>query len=198
MEKFDIELIPGFEFDAKRLLEEYEKVKNFYKLDTTQINIFHRDADLSETQRLLEYTGSLSPMINKSDIVISESDFKVLHYMFKDTYTSEVCEIIRNYSHYPLGRIRILTLKPKTCYSWHGDPDLIRYHIPIKTNKASFFIVEDAVYKLQEEGKLYSLISTKWHTALNASFSHDRIHMVFNTYDPEGNNPYMGVTGVRY
>jgi len=198
MEKFDIELIPGFEFDSTRLLEEYKNVRNLYNITGTQLSVFHRDVDISDKEKLLEYTGSLSPVINKTNIIVQESDFKILHNVFKDTYIAEVCEIVRNYSHYPLGRIRILILNPKTCYSWHNDPDLIRYHIPIKTNKASFFIVEDSVFKMQEEGKLYSLISTKWHTAINASMTENRIHIVLNTYDPNSGNPYLGVSGVRY
>lgn len=197
MEKFDIDLIPGFEFDAERLLQDFMRVKKFYNIHENQFNIFHRDEDLSETQRLLEYTGSLLLEYNKTDIIVQESDFKILHYMFKDTYIAEVCEIVRNYSPYLIGRVRILILNPKSCYSWHVDPDLVRYHIPIKTSKASFFIVEDGVFKMQEEGKLYSLISTKWHTALNAHFSKQRIHIVFNTYDPNKENPYLTMVDIR-
>jgi len=198
MEKFDIELVPGFEFDHNKLLTEYYLVKQKYSIDSNQINIFHRDDDLSDGERLLKWGGSLSIKINEESVVTSESEFKILNAAFKGSYTAEVCEIVREYSEHPIGRVRILSLSPKTCYSWHNDPDLIRYHIPIKTSHASFFVVEDLVYRMSELGKLYSLISTKYHTAVNSSFNSHRIHIVFDTYEENMENPYLTNSAFRY
>ncbi len=80
-----------------------------------------------------------------------------------------------------MGRIRFMTLKPKTCLSYHTDEDQYRYHIPIFTNENSFFIVDKIVYQMTEPGRLYKLQVNLPHTAINADLEHERTHLVFDT-----------------
>ena len=40
---------------------------------------------------------------------------------FKDTYVEEVYDIVRK--HFKIGRMRFLMKPPRTCLSWHRDPE---------------------------------------------------------------------------
>ena len=82
-----------------------------------------------------------------------------------------------------IGRVRFIRLKFKTCLSYHTDYDEFRLHIPVKKDKKSFFIVDDLVFRMPVKGQLYFLRTNVPHTAVNASYSNDRIHLVFNTAD---------------
>ncbi len=106
--------------------------------------------------------------------------FTHLHPAVKNTYFEFVINKVREFSEKPIGRIRLMMLRSKTCYSWHKDDDLIRYHVPIITNPRCFIVTEHGLYTMETEGKLYSLVSTAMHTAMNAS-QDDRVHLLFDT-----------------
>lgn len=73
-------------------------------------------------------------------------------------------------------RSRIMKMNPRTCLSYHIDPTK-RKHIPIKTNDCCFFVVNDVVIRMPDEGCVYTLDTTKIHTAINASWE-ERLHII--------------------
>jgi hypothetical protein len=76
------------------------------------------------------------------------------------------------------GRVRMLTLAPKTNYSLHADPDLWRVHIPLITNPSSFVFVGAKMWHLPL-GNAYLVKVEDHHLALNAGTT-IRIHIVFD------------------
>ena len=79
------------------------------------------------------------------------------------------------------GRVRMLTMTPKTTYSFHHDPDLWRVHIPLITNINAFMIVEGKLWHL-EKGNVYLVKVQHHHLALNAG-DDARTHIVFDWCD---------------
>lgn len=88
----------------------------------------------------------------------------------KLVYTNSILKNLQMY------RTRIMTMKPKTCYTYHIDASP-RIHIPLVTNDDCFFIIEDEVLRIPADGNHYCIDTTKKHTFVNASFE-DRIHIV--------------------
>jgi hypothetical protein len=62
----------------------------------------------------------------------------------------------------------------------HVDLEPMRLHIPLITNKYSYFIEDDKIYHM-EQGNLYHIITTSTHTAHNFG-NFPRLHLVFSTY----------------
>ena len=81
-----------------------------------------------------------------------------------------------------IGRIRVMRIEPKTCYSLHTDPEEFRYHIPLETSYQCFFVVGKEVVRMPKVGRLYRFKTRSEHTAVNASFNVIRLHVVFDTY----------------
>jgi len=73
-------------------------------------------------------------------------------------------------------RTRVITLRPKTCYTYHQDTTK-RIHIPVITNDKCFFIINKQVKHYPADGNYYVVDTTQNHTALNAS-KQDRIHII--------------------
>lgn len=79
------------------------------------------------------------------------------------------------------GRVRVLTMKPKTTYSLHYDPDLWRVHIPLITNPDAFMFVGGKMWHLPV-GFAYLVQVEYHHLAINAG-NENRIHIVFDWCD---------------
>jgi hypothetical protein len=77
-----------------------------------------------------------------------------------------------------MGRVRMLTMKPRTTYSLHYDADLWRVHIPLITNIDAFLFVDGKMWHLPI-GNAYLVKVEHHHLALNAGME-DRIHVVFD------------------
>lgn len=122
-------------------------------------------------QRLKRYTSKTS-------------DYTHLPSFFVGTYVEEVIENVKKIaSPKKIGRVRLLTLLPKTCYSLHIDEEEFRFHIPIQTSHDSFFVSGTTIDRMPEVGQLYTFKTDEEHTAVNASLTEKRIHLVFDTYD---------------
>ena len=93
---------------------------------------------------------------------------------FKDTYVEEVYNLIT--SKYKLGRVRFLMKPPRSCLSWHRDPEM-RLHIPIITNEGCRMIIEDTSFHMPSNGNGYITDNTKYHNFFNGS-EVDRVHLV--------------------
>lgn len=112
------------------------------------------------------------------------SSFTIMNEFFNGTYIEEVIsEVVKQATSdgVCIGRIRIMKLKPKTCYTLHSDPEEFRYHIPLIANRKCFFVVGEKIHRMEILGMLYKFNTQEEHTAVNAS-KRDRIHLVFDTY----------------
>ena len=93
---------------------------------------------------------------------------------FKDTYVEEVYNLIT--SKYKLGRVRFLMKPPRSCLSWHRDPEM-RLHIPIITNEGCRMVIQDTSFHMPSNGNGYITDNTKYHNFFNGS-EVDRVHLV--------------------
>ena len=93
---------------------------------------------------------------------------------FKGTYIEEVYNQIT--SKFKLGRVRFLMKPPRSCLSWHRDPEM-RLHIPIITGLGCQMVIEDESFHLPADGNGYITDNTKYHNAFNGS-EIDRVHLV--------------------
>jgi len=98
---------------------------------------------------------------------------------FKDTYVEEVYNLIT--SKFKLGRVRFLMKPPRSCLSWHRDPEM-RLHIPIITNEGCRMVIEDTSFHMPSNGNGYITDNTKYHNFFNGS-EFDRDHLVATVLD---------------
>lgn len=112
------------------------------------------------------------------------SDYLILNSHFAGSYVEKVVEGVREVATgdgVKIGRIRIMRLNAKTCYTLHRDIEEFRYHIPLVTYHGCFFVHGETISRMPEVGRLYRFRTSEFHTAVNATFF-DRSHMVFDTY----------------
>ena len=93
---------------------------------------------------------------------------------FKDTYVEEVYNLIT--SKFKLGRVRFLMKPPRSCLSWHRDPEM-RLHIPIITNEGCRMVIDNVSFHMPSNGSAYIVDNTKYHNFFNGS-EIDRVHLV--------------------
>ena len=105
---------------------------------------------------------------------IKESLYTELCPEFKDTYVEEVYNLVKK--HFKIGRMRFLMKPPRTCLSWHRDPEK-RLHIPIITNVGNKMIIEDIAFHMPADGAAYITDNTKYHNFFNGSEC-ERVHLV--------------------
>ena len=68
---------------------------------------------------------------------------------FEGTYVEEVYNLFT--SKFKLGRVRFLMKPPRSCLSWHRDPEM-RLHIPIITNEGCRMIINDVSFHMPSNG----------------------------------------------
>jgi len=105
---------------------------------------------------------------------VKESLYTELCPEFKDTYVEEVYNLIS--SKFKLGRVRFLMKPPRSCLSWHRDPEM-RLHIPIITNEGCRMVIENTSFHMPSNGNGYITDNTKYHNFFNGS-EFDRVHLV--------------------
>jgi len=105
---------------------------------------------------------------------VKESLYTELCPEFKDTYVEEVYNLVK--SKFKIGRMRFLMKPPRTCLSWHRDPEM-RLHIPIITNEGCKMVIEDTAFHMPADGSAYITDNTKYHNFFNGS-EIERVHLV--------------------
>jgi hypothetical protein len=110
---------------------------------------------------------------------VKESQYTELCPEFTGTYIEEVYNLIT--SKYKLGRVRFLMKPPRSCLSWHRDPEM-RLHIPIITNEGCKMVIEDTSFHMPANGNGYITDNTKYHNFFNGS-EFDRVHLVATVLD---------------
>ena len=93
---------------------------------------------------------------------------------FEGTYVEEVYNLIT--SKFKLGRVRFLMKPPRSCLSWHRDPEM-RLHIPIITNEGCRMIINDVSFHMPSNGSAYIVNNKEYHNFFNGS-EIDRVHLV--------------------
>ena len=105
---------------------------------------------------------------------IEEHKYTEICPEFKGTYVEEVYNQITK--KFKLGRVRFLMKPPRSCLSWHRDPEM-RLHIPIITNKGNIMVIENEAFHMPANGDGYITDNTKYHNFFNGS-EIDRVHLV--------------------
>jgi hypothetical protein len=93
---------------------------------------------------------------------------------FQGTYVEEVYNLIT--SKFKLGRVRFLMKPPRSCLSWHRDPEM-RLHIPIITNEGCRMVINDVSFHMPSNGSAYIVNNKEYHNFFNGS-EIDRVHLV--------------------
>jgi hypothetical protein len=96
---------------------------------------------------------------------------------------SAIYKYLEDYSDGKVIHAEVISMKPKSRIRVHKDRgDMLylarRFHVPLKTNSQTFFIVEDEQFFL-EEGKAYELNNVKYHGVRNNS-EEIRIHLIID------------------
>ena len=147
-----------------RFIEENKEF--FFKnhLDSKQLSLQHSTEP--KINKVIDGIGSTDNYKNYSIL-----NYNVLNNFFNNTIVEK---IIKDHNLY---RSRLLQLNYKECYSVHKDLEK-RIHIPIKTNPKSFMVFpeDNEVFHL-EEGNVYLVDTTHYHTYLNGA-REARIHFV--------------------
>ena len=105
---------------------------------------------------------------------IEEEKYTEICPEFKGTYTEEVYNKISKM--FKIGRCRFLMKPPRSCLSWHRDPEM-RLHIPLITNKGNIMVIEDTAFHMPSNGSGYITDNTKYHNFFNGS-EIERVHLV--------------------
>ena len=93
---------------------------------------------------------------------------------FKGTYVEEVYNLINK--RFKIGRVRFLMKPPRSCLSWHRDPEM-RLHIPIITNKVNIMVIKNTAFHMPANGSGYITDNRQYHNFFNGS-EVDRVHIV--------------------
>ena len=105
---------------------------------------------------------------------VNENAYTELCKPFKNTYVEEIYEYIK--TRWKIGRFRFLMKPPRSCLSWHRDPEK-RLHIPLITNPGCRMVIEEESFHMPADGSIYITDNTKYHNFFNGG-EIDRIHLV--------------------
>lgn len=161
-----------------------ESVLSFYDewlLDTSRQEQFvtHENTFMYE---LINFDYSWRPGVEQVSKIINR---------LPDAAQKELEEIHKLLEEYADGKVihaEIISMSPKSRIRMHKDRgDMLylarRFHVPLKTNSQTFFIVEDEKFFL-EEGRAYELNNVKYHGVRNNS-DETRIHLIIDVIPKE-------------
>lgn len=100
----------------------------------------------------------------------------------------KIYNLLENYVDGKVVHSEIISMKPNSRIRIHKDRgDMLyiarRFHVPIKTNLKTFFIVDDEKFFL-ESGYVYELNNVKYHGVKNESDEY-RIHLIIDVIPTE-------------
>jgi hypothetical protein len=139
---------------------------------------FIEEANKGVKQQGLRWAGDFEGV---SDLRYSEANpRKIGEKDFKDWIvgTELLQSVAKSFNIRDVGRVRMLTMSPRTTYSLHHDPDLWRVHIPLVTNPDAFMFVDGKMWHMPL-GNAYLVKVEHHHLAVNAG-NENRIHIVFD------------------
>lgn len=121
--------------------------------------------------------GKLSDMNNEL-YGCSESDMNKILLITKGTYLEQYLKEIP----FSFGRVRVMQIKPKQCYTFHIDNNF-RYHLAIDSNPDSFIVFKEPNHQMiniPADGYLYQMNGFYKHSAMNGG-DKPRIHLVISS-----------------
>jgi hypothetical protein len=121
--------------------------------------------------------GNPTIIVTKKESPLSEKDFTVLCSQFAGTQFESLYTLLSNT--FTLGRVRLMQLSPKSCYSWHVDNSK-RLHYVINTYPGCFMLIDEEVKHL-DQNTWWMTDTTKFHTAFNSSLK-SRVHLVASVF----------------
>jgi hypothetical protein len=93
-----------------------------------------------------------------------------------ETYNSGwLAELLETLQPREIGRIRIMKMKPRSCYSWHRDLSP-RVHIPLITSPENFMVIRTESRHLYTNA-IWWTDTRQNHSAMNCSNA-DRYHLI--------------------
>ena len=127
--------------------------------------------------------GVYRTMVDGQEVIrqqeLDERDYCTFIPEIGHTYFREVYDTLREFvgQKYDgaLGRVRLIKSVPRTCLSWHRDPEP-RLHVPIVTNIGAKMIIEDEVKHLPV-GRAWYTNTIFYHSQFNGG-EEDRVHLV--------------------
>lgn len=178
-----------FTFDVDRLRKELFKfiIDNNFGFSAVSLRLPKDRIDYVSSSEKLE-AGAIDPS-NYRDIenipenTIHNKEYLYWHPDLENSYISSLVSGLEKTTGFHIGRIRLGWLQPGSGYPMHYDLEPMRLHIPLLTNRLSYFIHENNLYNMKY-GKLYHLITTGAHTAWNFG-KIPRLHLIFSTYADE-------------
>lgn len=171
------QLSEKFHFPKETLRADLEKILARVPFDDkNQINL---TALNSNQQDPYLYNGSLYSHDTQS-FEKKETDFSYFMDTFRDLIFFQIYQALKNSLPFELGRMRILKLAPRSCYSMHED-DGVRFHIALKTNSHAYLVFKNSgAYHIPADGSVYGSNTMLEHTAMNGGLE-ERIHLVLST-----------------
>ena len=175
----------GIKFDLLKALNALQEVTNRHPLNENfrQINFVHLEP---ECRSVYHGTGTLYDKLNQR-WTHREGDFRYFANEFKLSYFYEIFQRVetalssQSIAGHPrrIGRMRLMLMPPKTCYSMHEDPT-VRFHLPLITNSQALIVFRSGhIFHLPANGDLYLVNTRNSHTAMNGGES-ARIHLVLS------------------
>src|SRR6056300_1560410 len=142
-----------------------------------------------DDKSLVDFNAICVNRIPGDENSITGGNIRGLYWTYPDTTNYEeqrlepVHEEVYNLitSKFKLGRVRFLMKPPRSCLSWHRDPEM-RLHIPIITNVGCKMVIEDTAFHMPADGNGYITDNTKYHNFFNGS-EVDRVHLVVTVLD---------------
>lgn len=176
----------NIKFNIKKLQNITNKIINIHTFNDKSIKNFGGSINLKTNYKESEPQGPwiMLNQDNKEQIIRSgyewneafneEKLYTNLRDEFKGTYFEEINNILNK--HYNIGRLRLILKEPRTCLTWHRDPE-IRLHVPIFSDPGNFMIVDKEMKYLKPDGSVYLTNTKKYHNVFNGSNT-NRIHLV--------------------
>ena len=141
----------------------------------TQIPGDPKSTGLEAMRRGLYWTkpDSSSKEVTRED-KIDESKYTEFCSKYSGTYFEEIHRELSK--RWIIGRMRLIIIQPRTCLSWHRDPEP-RLNIAVQANSGSLLVIDDEQFILPVDGSVWLTDTTNYHTAYNGGET-DKISLV--------------------
>ena len=180
-------------FDIEALRKAYERAAGEIGFSGELVNcisLTHKDSSADETRGIF-WTRNNNYEEIQIERFVDETAYKVFEPLLMDSYFKNVYDVLSR--HFTLGRVRILKLNPRTCLSYHRDPEN-RLHIPIITNPGALMVVNNECLHMKADGDVYQMKTMQYHTALNGG-DIERIHLVATILDENPDDELYTIYG---
>ena len=171
----------NIQFDHKTLVQATEQIINSesYKSNFDQICFTGRNSHDS----FLTGAGSLYYRYENNDrqlreSPLSENEFVSFLDEFKDTYFYEIYKQLDE--SYNIGRMRLMTMSPKSIYTFHQDQNKRLHFAIIGNDEECGYLANEQVHRIPYDGCGFILDTTIPHTAFNTSYCNNRTNLVID------------------